>query len=84
MSKRSARTFEQEQERLIQTIIAARCETLKCPDCEWTVFAGECPDARDDGHCADFMPCYRAFERESIKAEDEVHRGVWVRVDKKH
>lgn len=78
MSKRSARTFEDEQENMIVTIAISRCDSLKCEDCEWGMFAGECAEYVKGGHCAEFAASFAAFDRELTKAEQEVHAGQWV------
>ena len=78
MSKRSARTFEDEQQDLIAVITSSRVDVLKCEDCEWGIFAGECKEYVKGGHCADFAASFAAYDREYGKAEDEVHAGRWV------
>lgn len=78
MSKRSARTFEDEQENIIEAIAFSRCAALKCEDCEWGLFPGECKEYVKGGHCEDFDPSFAAFDRELTKAEEEVHAGQWV------
>ena len=88
MSKRSARTFEDEQENIIAAIAVSRCAALKCEDCEWGLFPGECKEYAKGGYCEDFVASFAAFDRELTRAEGEVHAGRWVvtwgPIDSKH
>lgn len=86
MSKRSARTLtlEEQQDRMILAITEARCDALKCEDCEWAIFPGECKEYAKGGHCEDFQASFGAWERECEKAETEVHAGQWTVERRRH